>query len=378
MGKEREELLERVADTVRTTDEGSVLPKRQILMELKKQWHGLTSIQRDKVFAAHKQEMLSRRDFLKILGVTGAGAVAASAGLTAFYKNYDTITGKQTAGDGGDFQTWKIPAGSGATSIPSQYWDGNTLSNLLIDQSASNAGVKQSLNGKTVKNVGIKGQADVSGNNYTFSIGGGSDVTIKNVYMGDGSAKGMDYMGIWASPSFTAKANIEGCYFGHYSDNGMYLEAAQSIQGSGGTAHINTCFGVNNNISHYRIGNGSTLKNSVAVNAKKIPSHANGGCNSRGLHSFYGAGNDGEVDVENVHIEITSQNSNCSSSAINIRKKSGPSAHTWNVHDSQIKGQISVKPSDKYLITENNGENPETKPPSPVPCTPKEAAGGSS
>ena len=255
-----------------------------------------------------------------------------------------------------NYQTWTLSAGSGTQSIPDEYWTGNRLENLLIDQSASNAGVKHVLDGNAViQNVGITGRADVGGNNYQFGLVGGGDIIFNNVFL-DGSANGTDYMGVYAATSYSGSCTIRGMFIQHYADNALYLDDA--AKGGNGTFTIENCYARNNNIASYRVGtSGSVVRNCRSVVDGEVPAHANGGENARAIFTVY---ENQSIDVIGCHFAHAGHNAIIGQGA------------TVNVSDTQYQGNVSGRVN----LQGGNGNQPQTTVQSGVPTSPEMAAGG--
>lgn len=254
------------------------------------------------------------------------------------------------------YDTWTLSSGSGTQNIPSRYWDGNTVSNLLIDQSANNCGVKHALSGsKTIENVGIIGKADVGGNNYTFALTGGGDFVFNNVYL-PGSASGTDYMGIYATTSYSGRTVIQNCFIEHYADNALYLDDA--AKGGNGVMRIENCFARNNNIASYRVGtNGSVIRNCRSIVDGPVPAHANGGKNARAVFTVY---ENQSIDVTGCHFAHEGHNAIVANGA------------SVNVSNTQYQGHIS---GDVNMMS-GNGRSPQTTVQAGVPTSPRMAASG--
>lgn len=260
----------------------------------------------------------------------------------------------------GNHDTWTLSPGSGTQSIPGRYWEGNTLSNLLIDQSASNAAVKHSIgrSNATIENVGLKGKADVGGNNYVFAMTDGvGNVTFDTLFLSGCKPEADDFMAIYAHPTFDGHADIVNCFVQYYSDNGMYLGAP--VKDGGGTVAIENCYAYNNNICGFRPGtDGSYVRGSKAVvddYASVIPAAT--GKNARGIFTVYG---NEEVDIENCHIYTPS-----SASFHGV-------GSTINVSDTEYNGGAHGAVN----LQSGNGSNPDTSVPSGIPTDAESAASG--
>ncbi|WP_435177282.1 hypothetical protein [Halorussus sp. AFM4] len=295
-----------------------------------------------------EKSLLNRRKYLK-----GAGAAVAS--LAAF-------RGASAGAAAAEYETRTVSAGD-YERVTLQ--DGDTFENVLVDISADGAEFHIDASGDnwTIRNVGIKGQLDSSGDAPNIIRADGNGV-IEHCFFGDIAAANIGGGAIGIKSYHAGHIDISECYIGGSTDNGIY--AAQPAEHNGGTMAVDTCYFVNNNITHIRAAaDGTTVKNSVLTNTNDVdPNHKSGSINSRGLWDFYGTG-DETVTIENCDIDITSANTNGAASA------AVATAVTYEMRNCQVKGEL------RGNVTESNvGSNPDTSVPSGVPTTPEEAAAG--
>lgn len=304
-------------------------------------------------------DSFDRRSYLKLTGSTALSIVGAGAlSGVASAAEYETITissGEQRQFDVGS---------------------GETFENKLIDLSASGADVQIVASGSdwTIRNVGFKGTADMSGphspgenlGGYPNLITASGTGTIEHVYLGDGVAGDMVRKGaIGVSSSHSGHIDLTEVTMNGWTGNAIY--AGGAAKSGGGSLAFDRCLLKNNNISHLRIAtDGTTVKNTVIYNTNDVPLHPiNGGVvNSRGVYDGYGT-EDNVIEFENCHIDCTDSNTNGGASALAATKT------TFRVRDSQIRGQLIGN-----VETTNVGENPKHEPPKGAPTTAEQAASG--
>ncbi|MCO8245218.1 MULTISPECIES: hypothetical protein [unclassified Haladaptatus] len=274
--------------------------------------------------------LLNRRSYLKFAGATAAAF--ATAGV-ANAEDYRTIT---------------VPAGQ-QKSI--HVGDGVTFENVLIDITASGAGVAitTSGNGWTIRNVGIKGQH--SGESFMIMPGVESSDghgLIENVYMGDGTKARKHGGGVWVNANLPHRGTItiRRTHIANTVNNGLYASGPGS-KGATGITNVEDSYFHSNNISNIRLNaKGSRtpyVKNSVVKVDESTPPcgencSAPGTVNNRGVWSWYG---------------------------------------TTKVINSDIQGGL-VTAHGGNVQTENTrtGDNADLTPPKGVPMTAEQAASG--
>lgn len=187
---------------------------------------------------------------------------------------------------------------------------------------------------------------------------------------------------------------FKNCYILRSPNNGLYGDSPgapdhATLPGLGGTVHVRGCLFEDNNISHARLNTGCSIKDTVIRNTGNVSicwsgQWSDGGVvNSRGLHTFYGAGNHGlgPVEAERIHVDITDANTNAppsgpkSQSAFSVSTEGKQATNPmWNVTDSELRG--SVYAEDRINRT-NVGSNPRSEPPAGVPLQDADALNGS-
>lgn len=299
---------------------------------------------------------LERRSYIKLLGATGAtlagaGAMSGVAGA----KDYRTVT---------------VPSGGRKVF---RVGSGETLENLLIDCTASNADARivASGTGWTIRNVGFKGEMDhgASGG-YPNHIAASGEGRIENVYVGNGVVGGTRKGGIGVGANHSGHIDLVRTHIAGWSDNGIYAAgmARPGSSGGHGTLAFDSCYLHDNNVSSLRIASdGTTVKNTVVHNTGNAPTVSTCGCvNARGVYDGYGTESD-VVTFDNVDIKCTDANTNGGTSALVAAKT------TFEVKNSQVDGDLIGN-----VNTTNVGSNPDVTPPEGVPMTAEEAAKGAS
>lgn len=242
--------------------------------------------------------------------------------------------------------------------------------NVVFDQTAKGARARLEARGNgdwTIRNVAFKGSVDDS-TSYTDSAQikpavhneDGTGV-IENVYLGDGTVDGTEMNGILVDYRHAGTLIFKHCHVAQWSDNGMYCSdagyySASSFEPDGGTVHIRECYATHNNITQFRIGSeGSTVEDSVAVvtDMNKVPVHANGGHNARGVRMHHTENN------ECINCDITATGVGHA-----VQAKDGGGG---TLTDCRVEGSISDK---EGPINDNGiGDNPTVEPPQGVPMT---------
>lgn len=161
---------------------------------------------------------------------------------------------------------------------------------------------------------------------------------------------------------------IRNCYIARAGSDALYAETAEP-HGAGGEIHVENCYFRDNNVSHIRISKGRVV-DTVVHNTNNVPPTAenNGSVvNSRGFATHYAG--DATIEVENTHVDVTSENTNGSATAVHVDTDE-PVSPTWDIRNSQIRGRRGDDGTANY---ENVGNNPDTSIPSGVPQKPDSA-----
>jgi hypothetical protein len=267
-----------------------------------------------------------------------------------------------------DHRTVTVPAGGRKLF---RVGSGETLENLLIDCTASNADARivASGTGWTIRNVGFKGEMDhgASGG-YPNHIAASGEGRIENVYVGNGVVSGTRKGGIGVSADHAGHIEVVRTHIAGWSDNGIYAAGMARPGGSAGhgTLGFDSCYLHDNNVSGLRIASdGTTVKDTVIHNTGNAPTVSTCGCvNARGVYDGYGTESN-VITFENVDIACTDANTNGGTSALAATKT------TFEVENSQVKGDLIGN-----VNTTNVGNDPDVTPPAGVPMTAEEAAKG--
>lgn len=206
----------------------------------------------------------------------------------------------------------------------------------------------------------------------------------------------IDGGGIFVHPAKHAgDLYIKNCWIRRSPNNGLYAEPTKASGGGtpyspqGGRVHVGNCYFTNNNISHVRINIGGRVQNTVIHNSNQVSPHFggkwdNGVINSRGLHTFYGAGsfNEPAPRAENVHVKVTDSNTShpdnggsSASSAFSVPTQGNNGVNPiWQLRSCEIVGDIYDQ---SRFNGQNIGDSPKTDPPEGVPTTDSQALNGS-
>jgi hypothetical protein len=201
---------------------------------------------------------------LKVAGTLGASLVGTAA--TAGSVSAD-IT--RTEGDG--YERWSV---SGGTVYDLS--DGETLENVVIDQTADGASLCLRSRNKTewtVRNVGFvgSGEAGDGSNRFQFQVStsdGGTGV-IENVWAsgkkrGDQPASKLG--GIYVRSSHAGHIDVRHTYIEGFGNNAVYGSAVGKDGGKEGSVGLENCYHRDNTVSQYRIGSpDSFVRNCVGV-----------------------------------------------------------------------------------------------------------------
>ncbi|WP_338729832.1 hypothetical protein [Haladaptatus sp. DJG-WS-42] len=318
-------------------------------------------------------KLFNRRTYLKALGVSAAalGAGTAVSGSAAAAEYTEIVL------DPGERRSFHVGSGE-------------TLENLLIDVSASEADVSFSASGDdwTIRNIGIRGVFDIGGDTggikYVFGVEGNG--LIENVYMGDGHEDGIRKGALIVPPDHAGHIDVQNMYVSRWTANACYVAGPARLidpgktDGEGGSTGFTNCYFSDNNIAHLRIASdGSFVRDSVIHNTSDVPPHPStsggdsGVVNSRGFYTGYGDPSQ-VVMVENCDIRITDDNTNGGASvAYSGEHSTYGDCSTIRIVDSEVVGEIRGE----HTETQNIGNNPDIRVPAGVPQTPEEAASGS-
>ncbi|PSP73798.1 hypothetical protein BRC86_08185 [Halobacteriales archaeon QS_3_64_16] len=291
---------------------------------------------------------VSRRNVLKTTGALGA--LAAGGALAS---------GSAAAAPNADPEVIDAP-------YEVHLGDGDTLANKRIVANGSQVSIVASGSNWEIRNVGIEGKADSNPITVKVTDSGGSGL-IENVYVGGVSTS--DETPIFVHREHAGDLTIREVNVGNTSNShGIYASAPGSPsyrkQGGGGTVGIESCYAHDTGGNGFRIGSdGSYVKDSVAAN-----------CDNSGVWNQWERGR-----IENVSIEASvnafnvgannydNRNGECKLSVSNVEYnapnevRKAPGIGDWNYYSPSGVSETS---------------SPDTSPPSGVPMSAAEAAGG--
>lgn len=378
----KRELVRALADRAERIDRLSVLKKRRIAMQVRGRLSRMGSVRRDDAAYALDEERVSRRQFLKVLGLVGAGAIAGS-GAVRVLEATDAPAGYATHGNengstDGDFEEIVVDSGD---EYRKQLEPGETWSNTLID--ISNSGAEFRIIAHTddfeILNLGIRGQwdhVDASGQTspFTFDVPSGGSGVIENVCWDDGDAGGgypEGATGIFGSSGHAGRITIRNVNLQGFADNAIYASSMgnpsdHTAPGAGGTVAIEDSYCADCFAAGFRIGtDGSYVENSVMYNCDRaftgffqhtevIDSDMTGGMNLGQDISVGGGGSNGLYTQGTV--EVTVENSRFDADRVHMQQE-------WA--DPHLHGE-PAGPAERTEPSEVGG----------VPLSPEEAAGG--
>ncbi len=157
--------------------------------------------------------------------------------------------------------------------------DGETLENLLIDQTARGARYQikaNDINSATVRNVGWYGAAtDRSGNSrhlLTAAANSGGEIIFENIYMSgkliddDGDSEASTCGGIRIAPRHSGTVYVRHTYVEGQGNNASYADSLGESGRGNGTVIYENCVHRNNTVSNFRIGTSTTeIRNSIGL-----------------------------------------------------------------------------------------------------------------
>lgn len=264
-----ERISKELADKAERTDEGSVLKKSRLKQYIRNRFDTEDETKRAIATSKYQKGSISRRDFLKMLGLAGTGVIATTIGYGILpEQGTRVITGRPTGGNC-NYDTIQVPSGTMET-----FSDPQKVSNAIIDITSSNSGINIDIHGDnyTIENLGVRGEQNQSDRGYVIQYrtpSSSSRVKIRNVYLGDGSAGESNKGGMFAGPSHSGIAEIENVYVGHMHDNGLYAtDPAQPYTGSQpGITNVRNSYFDHNKVCNIRVpgdehrGEGSVVEN---------------------------------------------------------------------------------------------------------------------
>lgn len=374
-------LVERFERGVAELDWAQSFSRKELRVAMRKRFRYLPVKQQEQVLSA---DNVSRRQFLSLLGVTGAGMVAAAAGIPEMKQFLDTVTGNISASDGEDIAakiessihsggTVEVPAGTFRMSplrlggngwtvkgagvdkttivLPSGFsgdfltitGDEWTFSGMTFDveQDSSswedNASPRWMLQGSdwTFSDIRIKGMVAPNYRGSTLrvkNIPSGTTARLRNLYMLGGSAPpdtasnvgGIGSFSDWSVDGHVVFNNLQ---MRHWANNSAYIEGCK-------TCTVKNSFFHNTNVG-VRISGGTTVENSVFVKDSGIPKQQwTGGQVMRGLWLNTNKYYPGTIRVVDSDFSL--------SSAI-LRGYSGAKVDNHEFENLTVNGNIRVK-----------------------------------
>lgn len=366
----RQKIIDSLVDKAERSEPGSVLKKSRLKSYISNRTDSLPDQKKEVAVESYKKGEISRRKFLKMLGLAGTGVIATTLGYGILpEQKARTITGKAT--ENCSYDIVQIP--SGGTEVL-EAGSGETLENKLVDITADNAAfrVRTGNTNWTIRNIGVRGVYPLrskSGWSNESPIIAGNDVEggvsrIENCYFGDGGDWASNsHMGqaplFMATESHSGEVHLKNINCQGWHNNAIYCNypGEGAGGGSGGTVHLKDSFFKNNGVASIRLGSdGSTAENCVVVG---------------GPHRGYW------VYWENATL------TNCDAYMPNGRCfEAGGKGYDYQstaqieLKDCSAEGATKTRVKGGAEIIGQPKSNPRTTPPQGVPTTPKKAACG--
>jgi len=154
--------------------------------------------------------------------------------------------------------------------------DGETLSNLLVDQTGSGNTLtirSRNKSGWTVENIGFKGVGTEGGgsNSFQFQVStpAGESGRIENIWMNNKARNGeqADVLGgIYIRASHAGHIDIRHTHIEGFGNNAVYGSSVGKDSGGEGSITIENAYHRDNTVSQFRIGSpNSIVRNSVGI-----------------------------------------------------------------------------------------------------------------
>jgi hypothetical protein len=294
---------------------------------------------------------IDRRGCLRLAGTALASTAAVAASGSASAK--ELVNASDVSGG-----TYDVSSGEEVRILvgENEYGNYGDLENALIDASSADVQIKSFGDGWKIQNVGVEGPTEGTNSVFNLKTDGGSGL-VENVYLGDGGSDGQP--GIFVKKEHSGSITIRDTYVGNFRDNGIYASTPGKSSGGGGSVDIESCYGEDNGIAHFRVGgSGSSVSDSVAVTTSQSKT-------SRGVWARRD-----DIDVENTDISLTA-----SSSATSAIWATGGASVDYRNSDYETVYDFGDFEGD--VDTSDVGNSPSTSPPSGVPTSAEAAAGGS-
>lgn len=366
-------------------EDGAVFSQTEVMRRVRDRirWKGTGDS--EALAEMYESGQISRRRFLKMLGVGAGGAVVASSGVGYFFgqKLFDERrrppTGFQTASLS-DSAISSAPGGnvvrvSSLSEAESAFSDGNTV--VLAGGTYSDyPSYAEDIFGKDVGNCSLLGDGDVilersendhlrpqmdaSGNvriqnmtirgkrgldqsRWRFGTSGSTTLELINVNMPDGTVKCSDSTGIYVQDDHNGTINCINCSWQSFGNSACYVRYGN------GPVNFDSCFWRNNNGPVRYFPDGSVMQKCVGVEDGHINGFQEGG-SSGGCSGSNGRiikVEEGEGTIQDSDFLISEQ---CDSPGpvIDIQDDSRSSGHVQNIRVRNETGEPVIKDSGGY------------------------------
>lgn len=202
---------------------------------------------------------------MKLAGAAAVGGLLGTNAAHAAGKEAVNVTQK----DG--YEEWKVPKGE---SVVIRMGDGDTIENVLIDQTAPGAnlyiGAPNNPSGWAVRNVGWKGVGyvnDVDGYAGLFHLTMSGDGVIENVFIDNRTGGQPTEIGGALLPKHhSGTVECRNTFIAGCGNNAFYGSNPGSDGGNDGAVEFYNCFHRDNTVSQFRMGSpGSVVENCVGI-----------------------------------------------------------------------------------------------------------------
>lgn len=204
---------------------------------------------------ATAEDKIGRRSVLKLAG----GAIAASA--LGFGTGTAAAIDVSTA-DG--YEVWTVD-GQAVYDLS----DGETLANVLVDQTASGACLTIRARNRTdwtVRNVGFLGvgRAGDGSNRFQLQVSApsGGQGLVENVWANGKARNGQaatELGGVYVRSAHAGHLDVRHTYIEGFGNNAVYASAVGKDGGNDGSVQLENCYHRDNTVSQFRIGSADSL-----------------------------------------------------------------------------------------------------------------------
>lgn len=369
----RRTVVKALTDKVLNYDNGSVYDPRQLRKFVRQNVEMFVrSNDADTAVDAVREERVSRREFLKAMGVlTAAGTVSYIAVDRLIDK--ETITGLQVS-DNGSYETIRSDELETIITVGS----GDTFENRLIDITDNDPGFQINANGADweIRNVGIQGEytAREPGAKLAPGVDEGSEALIQSVYMpGTSLDEPNRIKNVWAlAEQHRGELTFRDSFFKNGADNQLYCSGPSRVFGpdEGGEINFENVHSENAGVSHIRVGSHSHIRDCTVLCDEAVPPVPappfGQPRNPRGIW----IPDDGEVEIENCDVYMDPPHDT-------RQAVLASEASTAYLRDSEVHGDIGTGGHHSATIhQENVGDDPDPEPNDGVPVTAEQAAQG--